>query len=324
MFAIRLYEFGPAENLRYEEVADPVPGEGQVRIQVEAAGVHLVDTVLRAGTPRGGPIALPRLPTIPGREVAGRVNAVGPGVDDGWVGERVVVHLGQVPGGYAEQAVADVEFVHRMPDHLSAATAVATIGTGRTAMGILEQAALGSEDVVLITSAAGGMGSLFIQTARSVGATVVGLAGGPEKVAKVRELGAQIALDYTKPDWREQLVERLAAREVTVVLDGVGGENGQRAFSLLGTGGRLLMFGWSGSGPIQLTTDDLVKRGLSATWAIGQKLMGKLRRLETAALTESIEGRWDSPTTSFPLAKAADAHRALENRETTGKVVLIP
>jgi NADPH2:quinone reductase len=77
MFAIRLHEFGPAENLRYEEVLDPVPDEGQVRIQVEAAGVHLMDTALRAGTAGGGPVAPPQLPTIPGREVAGRVNAVG-------------------------------------------------------------------------------------------------------------------------------------------------------------------------------------------------------------------------------------------------------
>jgi NADPH2:quinone reductase len=324
MFAIRLHEFGPAENLRYEEVPDPVPGEGQVRIQVEAAGVHLMDTALRAGTAGGGPVAPPQLPTIPGREVAGRVNAVGAAVDNRWIGKRVVVHLGQVPGGYAEQAVAKVESLHEIPDHLDAATAVATIGTGRTAAGILEQAALSSDDVVLITAAAGGLGSLFVQTARNLGATVVGLTGGPEKVAQVRELGAQLAIDYLQADWPELLHEQLAGREVTVVLDGVGGENGQRAFSLLGMGGRLLMFGWSGGALIQFTTDDLVNRGLSATWAIGPKLMRKLRSLETAALQESVDGRWVPLITSFPLAKAADAHLALENRETTGKVVLVP
>jgi NADPH2:quinone reductase len=324
MFAIRLHAFGPAENLRYEEVPDPVPGEGEVCIQVEAAGVHLIDTILRTGTARGGPVALPILPTIPGREVAGRVKAVGPGVDDRWMGKRVVVHLGSVPGGYAEQAVAKAESLYEIPDQLDAAAAVASIGTGRTAAGILEQAALSSDDVVLITAAAGGLGSLFVQAARNVGATVVGLAGGPEKVARVRGLGAQLAVDYTQADWPEQVKEQLAAREVTVVLDGVGGENGQRAFSLLGTGGRLLMFGGSGGAPIQLTTDDLINRGLSATWVIGPKLMRKLRALETAALRESVEGRWVPLTTTFPLAKAADAHRALETRETVGKVVLLP
>jgi NADPH2:quinone reductase len=324
MFAIRLHAFGPAENLRYEEVPDPVPGEGEVCIQVEAAGVHLIDTMLRTGTAGGGPVAPPILPTIPGREVAGRVKAVGLGVDDSWMGKRVVVHLGSVPGGYAEQAVAKAGSLYEIPDHLDAAAAVATIGTGRTAVGILEQAALSSDDVVLITAAAGGLGSLLVQAARNVGATVVGLAGGPEKVARVRALGAQLAVDYMQADWPEQVKEQLAAREVTVVMDGVGGENGQRAFSLLGTGGRLLMFGWSGGGPIQLTTDDLVSRGLSATSAIGPKLTRKLRALETAALRESVEGRWVPLTTTFPLAKAADAHRALETRETIGKVVLLP
>jgi NADPH2:quinone reductase len=324
MYAVRLHEFGPAENLSYEEVADPVPEAGQVLIKVEAAGVHLMDTALRAGTAGGGPVPPPVLPTVPGREVAGTVQGVGPGVDRSWVGKRVVVHLGPVPGGYAELAVAKVESLYEIPAHLEAATAVATIGTGRTAIGILEQAALDADDVVLITAAAGGMGSLFVQAARNAGALVVGLAGGAEKVKRVAELGAQVAIDYTATDWPEQVNAGLDGRELTVVLDGVGGENGQRAFELLGIGGRLLMFGWSGGGPVQLTTEDLMNRGLTATWAIGPKLMRKLRALEAAALQESVEGRWAPLLTQYPLAKAADAHRALENRETVGKVVLIP
>jgi NADPH2:quinone reductase len=324
MRAVRLHEFGPAENLIYEEVQDPTPGPGQVRIGVEAAGVHLMDTKLRAGSAGGGPIAPPVLPTIPGREVAGTVDAVGQGVDDSWVGKRVVVHLGQAPGGYAELAHAKVESLHEIPDHLDGAIAVATIGTGRTAAGILEQAALTADDTVLITSAAGGMGSLFVQAARNAGALVVGLAGGPEKARQVQDLGAQVAIDYTAGDWPEQVKKQLDGRELTVVLDGVAGETGQRAFELLGIGGRLLMFGWSGGSPIQVTTDDLMGRGLSATWAIGPKLMRKLRTLETAALHESIEGHWTPLLTKYPLSKAADAHRALENRETVGKVVLLP
>jgi NADPH2:quinone reductase len=324
MHAVRLHEFGPAENLTYEEIPDPVAEHGQVRLQVEAAGVHLMDTVLRAGNAGGGPVAPPELPTIPGREVAGRVDSVGPGVAKSWIGKRVVVHLGPNPGGYAELAVAKVQSLHEIPDHLDAATAVATIGTGRTAVGILEQAALTKDDAVLITAAAGGMGSLFVQAARNAGAMVVGLAGGPGKVMQVQDLGAQVAIDYTAGDWPDQVKEQLGGRELTVVLDGVAGETGQRAFELLGIGGRLLMFGWSGGGPIQLTTDDLMARGLSATWAIGPKLMRRLRALEATAIHESIEGHWTPLLTKYPLSKAADAHRALENRETIGKVVLIP
>ena len=323
MRAIRLHEFGPAGNLRYEDVPDPVPTEGTVLIRVEAAGVHLVDTTLRSGA-AGGPFALPELPTIPGREVAGRIEAAGPSVDSAWIGKRVVVHLGMVPGGYAELAVAKAESLHELPDHVDAIEAVAAIGTGRTTAGILSQAALTAEDVVLVTAAAGGIGSYLVQTARNAGATAIGLAGGAEKVRLVRDLGAQYAVDYKDPDWATALKAELGERAITVLFDGVGGQSGQAAFQLVGTGGRVLMFGWSGGGPIQLTTDDLMNRGLTATWAIGPKLMPKLRALETAALEETIAGRWKAVTTAFPLADAAQAHRALEARSTIGKVVLIP
>ena len=108
MHAIRLHGFGPATNLVLDELADLEPGPGQVRIDVEAAGVHLIDTMLRRGE-TGTPIPLPELPTILGREVAGVVDRVGPGVDEAWVGGlRVAAHLGPVPGGYAGQAVTDV------------------------------------------------------------------------------------------------------------------------------------------------------------------------------------------------------------------------
>src|SRR5689334_25327713 len=115
MKAIRQHEFGGPGTLRLEEVADPVPGPGRVRIAVAAAGVHLLDTALRAGR-GGGPFPLPALPMTPGREVAGTVDAVGTGVDDAWRGRAVVAHLGQASGGYARLAVADVTALHPVPD----------------------------------------------------------------------------------------------------------------------------------------------------------------------------------------------------------------
>lgn len=324
MKAIRLHAFGPAENLVYEEVPDPVPIPGTVVVDVEAAGVHLVDTMIRAGATGGSPIPVPDLPTIPGREVAGRVSAAGPDVDPAWIGKRVVVHLGMVPGGYAERAVAKVESLYELPDHVDAAQAVAAIGTGRTTMGILQQARLTMEDVVLVTSAAGGIGSYLIQAARNVGAVAIGLAGGPAKVEAVRSLGAQYAVDYRDPDWTRVLEDALGDQEITVLLDGVGGPNGQQAFDLLGNGARAHLFGWSGGGPIEFTHQDLMTRGLTVGWALGAKLSRQLRTLEAAALEETTSGRWHSLTTTFPLSDAAAAHHALENRETTGKVVLLP
>lgn len=324
MKAIRLHAFGPAENLTYEDAPDPTPGSGMVLVEVEAAGVHLVDTMIRAGTTGGGPIPVPELPTIPGREVAGRVSAVGPDVDPTWIGKRVVVHLGMVPGGYAERAVAKVESLYELADHVDAGQAVAAIGTGRTTAGILRQAHLTADDVVLVTAAAGGIGSYLIQAARNVGALAIGLAGGPEKVELVRSLGAQHAIDYRDPDWPQALKEELGDREISILFDGVGGTNGQQAFDLLATGGRALMFGWSGGGPIEFTHEDLMSRGLTAAWAIGPKLTRHLRALEAAALEETTTGRWKAQTTTFPLAEAATAHQDLETRATTGKVVLIP
>jgi NADPH:quinone reductase-like Zn-dependent oxidoreductase len=129
MHAIRLHAYGPAENLTYEQVEDPRPGPGQVRVAVRAAGVHLLDTALREGGQGPAPEPTP-LPTIPGREVAGVVESLGEGVADLWLGKRVVAHLGFVPGGYAELAVTEAERLHEIPRNLDFAEAVALLGPG--------------------------------------------------------------------------------------------------------------------------------------------------------------------------------------------------
>lgn len=200
MHAIRLHTFGPAENLTYEQTDDPAPAPGQVRIAVRAAGVHLLDTALREG--QQGPLPRPTaLPTIPGREVAGVVESLGDGVAELWLGKRVTAHLGFAPGGYAELAVTDVDRVHEIPGNLDFAQAVAMIGTGRTAMGILQFAELGPDSVAVIPAAAGGIGTLLVQYAKNAGATVVGLAGGPSKTAQVHANGADLAVDYKDSAW---------------------------------------------------------------------------------------------------------------------------
>jgi NADPH:quinone reductase len=324
--AIRQHEFGPAENLLYEEVADPSPAEDQVRIAVEAAGVHLLDTMIRNGQ-SGGPFPLPNLPMIPGREVAGRVDAVGPGVDEAWRGRRVVAHLGIASGGYAELALAAAGALHELPDDLAADVAVAMIGTGRTTMGILEVAEPTPEDVVLVTAAAGGIGSLLVQAAHTVGAMVVGVAGGPDKVERARSLGADVGVDYREPEWSKVVQEALEGRHVTLALDGVGGAIGRGALELLAPGGRIVMFGWSSGEPLQMTASDLYAGGITASAAVGPRIMqrpGGMRDLETRALAEAAAGRIVPPLTRFPLADAAQAHAALEARQTIGKTVLVP
>jgi NADPH2:quinone reductase len=309
MHAIRLHEFGPAENLRYEELPDPAAGVGQVRIAVEAAGVHLIDTSIRAGR-SGGPFPLPDLPMIPGREVAGTVGS-----------RRVVAHLGMASGGYAELAIAPEAALHDIPAGLAADVAVAAIGTGRTAIGVLEVADLQPDDVVLVTAAAGGLGGLFLQAARNAGAFSIGAAGAEEKTARI---DADLAVDYSRPDW----TERLREHRVTVVLDGVGGALGRAALELLAPGGRIILFGFASGAPTEITTADLYRLGIRADAAIGPRMMqrpGGLRELETAALEAAATGRLVPIVgEAFALADAAAAHRALESRATVGKVVLIP
>ncbi|WP_435831485.1 zinc-binding dehydrogenase [Nocardia aurea] len=292
MYAIRLHAFGPADNLRYETVPDPAPGPGQVRISVAAAGVHVVDTALRRGLP--GPFPVPDLPTIPGREVAGTVDRVGADVDAALLGRSVVTHLGGAPGGYAALAVADVARLHDIPDGLDAAEAVAMIGTGRTTVGILQFADLGPRSVVAVTAAAGGIGTLLVQYAKNAGATVVGLAGGPDKVERVAANGADVAVDYLLPDWPERVRARLDGRGLTEVFDAVGGPTARAAIDLLDKGGLHLIYGYAGEGPndIVFTEDELAERGDHlADGARAAHVAARRRRYPRARGTSTRAGR---------------------------------
>ncbi|MGV9556678.1 zinc-binding dehydrogenase [Streptomyces sp. NPDC003401] len=323
MHAVRLHAFGPAGNLVFEEVEDPVPAPGQVRVAVGAAGVHLLDTALREGL--RGPQPRPTvLPTVPGREVAGVVESLGEGVDGAWLGRRVVAHLGFAPGGYAELAVTDAGRLHEIPANLDDAQAVAMIGTGRTALGIVQFAEPGPGTVAVVPAAAGGIGTLLVQYAKNAGATVVGLAGGPAKTALVRENGADLAVDCTDPSWPEEVRAFLAGRPATVVFDGVGGEVAREAVALLGPGGRHLVFGWSSEGLGEGRGHFVEGVSQSVLGPVMLERAGGLRALERRALTEAAAGRLVPAVHRFPLREAAAAHRALETRRTTGKVVLEP
>ncbi|MBE9498352.1 zinc-binding dehydrogenase [Streptomyces sp. GKU 257-1] len=331
MHAVVLHTFGPAENLRHETLPDPEPGPGQVRIAVRAAGVHAVETALRAGVTEGLVPPLPELPAVFGGEVSGRVDAVGPDVGAEWLGRDVVTAKGS-PGGYAELAVADLAEVLERPAGLDHEAAVAAIVTGGTTVAVLARAGLDEgDDVVLVNSAAGGMGRLLVQHAHALGAVVIGAAGGPEKTAAVRELGADLAVDYTLPDWRRTVADWPAGpgggRSVTAVLDGVGGEQARTAFGLLGAGGRFVTYGAISGAEFTPAADELAARGVTPTSTPCAACWPTPSTSRTTGPRRSAAPpRATSPTppTPFPLAEAARAHRALERRETTGKVVLIP
>jgi NADPH:quinone reductase len=327
MKAIRQYQFGGPEQLVFEELPDPVPAAGHVRIAVEASGVHLVDTTIRAGTSFG---ALPRptLPMTPGREVAGVVDSLGESVAADWLGQRVVAHLGAASGGYASLAVAAVSDLFVLPALVTAAEAVAMVGTGRTALGILEVASPRPGDVVLVTAAAGGVGALLVAAAKTAGATVIATAGGADKVAAVEQLGADAVIDHRLERWPDAVREAAADHPVTLALDGVGGSIGRAAFELIAPGGRMVLFGWASGEPMPLAAADLYSTGVMLVAGIGPRVVdrpGGIRALSAAALDELAAGRW-RPLVHPPiaLADAADAHRAIESRATIGKVILVP
>lgn len=326
MHAIVLHTFGPPEQLRHEEVLDPTSGSGQVVIDVAAAGVHLVDTLIRAGT-AVGPFPLPELPFVPGREVEGTVTEVGDAVDRAWLGRRVTAHLGAASGGYAERVAVSEEALLAVPDGLEVGAAVALLGTGRTTMAILDAATIGPDDVVLVTAAAGGIGGLLVRAARHRDIPVVGLAGGPRKTEVVAAAGAE-AVDYLADGWTDRVRERLDGEAATVLLDGVGGPLGDAALDLVDAGGRVVLFGSSAGRPTAVTAEMVMAKGLTVTSPLGPKLARRpevLRALARRALDAAAEG-WFTPTIGqrFALADAPAAHHAVAGRDTIGKTVLWP
>src|SRR5690606_27726634 len=204
MQAIRQHAFGPPRPSPSRSCPTPGPARARSGSRSRPPASTSWTPPCDGATP-AAPSRPPELPMTPGREVAGVVDAVGPDVDPAWVGRRAVAHLGAAHGGYAELALAPVGGLHELPRHLRPEVAVAMIGTGRTAMGILEVAAITADDLVVVPAAAGGLGALFVQAARRAGAGVVGLAGGEAKVELVRSLGADVAVDYRAEGWVERL-----------------------------------------------------------------------------------------------------------------------
>jgi len=326
MRAVVQREFGGPEVLVVEQVDSPEPGEGDVRVRVAAAGVHAVDTNIRQND---APPSMPSpvLPMTPGREAAGIVDAVGPGVDEALIGRRVVAHVGFRSGAYAESVLVAAAALHIVPDGVSLPHAVAAIGTGRTAQLVLDAAQVEPSDVVIIPGASGGLGSQLAQFALSIGAVVVALYGGEAKRAVVEGLARGdarfFALDAADESWPDQMSALLGDREPSVLIDGVGGPTGRAALEALGRGGRVIIIGWSSGEVVRIDTDDIVAGALTVTVPLGRPVPS-LRDLEARALAAVADGRVSPPVDEFPLERAADAHAAIEQRRQQGKVVLIP
>lgn len=321
MRQVQIDEFGPPEVLHLVEAPDRLPGPGQVLVRTAVAGITFVETQVRAGRPPW-PGGGPKLPVVLGNGVAGAIVAVGEGVDAALLGQRVITSTGGF-GGYADHVVVNAADPVWIPDSLEAGQAVALLADGRTALALIRAAQLRPGDRVLVTAAAGGVGSLLVQLAHSAGVKqVVAAAGSEHKLALARELGADVVVEYGMAGWTDRV--RAAAGGIDVLFDGVGGRLGQEALSLVQPGGRLLRYG-AASGSF---TDVTYIAALGVTVVAGNSLIRSPednRGLVERAVAEAAAGRLRPVVgQTFALSQAASAHAAIEARATIGKTVLIP
>jgi NADPH2:quinone reductase len=288
-----------------------------VLIRVAVAGITFVETQIRAGrSPR--PSVSP--PAVLGNGVGGVVLATGRDVAPGLVGRRVIASLGG-SGGYAELAVAAAGDVHPVPGELSLPDALALLADGRTAVGLHRLAAPLAGETVLVEAAGGGLGSLLVQLAAGAGARVIAAASDRRKLDLARTLGAAAALDYTAPDWPDRLAA-VAPGGLDVAFDGVGGEIGRAALGALAPGGRFVLHGLASG-----TMTDIAEAPARGVTVIGLPQLAELGRnaseLTREALAEAAAGRLRPVIgQTFPLARAAHAHAAIERRRTLGKTLL--
>tara|TARA_A100001037_G_C15072041_1_gene599913 strand:- start:131 stop:1102 length:972 start_codon:yes stop_codon:yes gene_type:complete len=322
MKAMRFHQHGGPEVLVYEDVAAPEPGPGEAVVQIEASGLNYIDTYHRDGL---YPV---ELPCTPGMEAAGIVARVGAGVSDIKEGDRVA-YAGSM-GAYAEQATVPAASLVPLPDGVSSEVGAAAMLQGITAHYLVHGSyALGNGDTALIHAGAGGVGLLLIQMAKRLGARVLTTVSTAEKAELARGAGADEVILYTERDFAEETMALTDGRGVDVVYDSVGKTTFDKSLDVLRPLGYLVLFGQS-SGPVDpidpgilnikgslFLTRPTMAHYIQTREALLQRAGDVLNWLGSGELDLRIGAR-------FALSEAADAHRALQGRKTTGKVVLLP
>ena len=325
MKTVRFHRTGGPDVLVYETVPDPAPGPGEVLIRVEAAGMNFSDVLRRRGD--NYPVASP-LPFTPGSEVAGTVAALGPGVKGIELGS--LVYAAPRGGGYAQYVVAPAAAVIPIPSGIDAAQATTLVIQGLTASFALREAGrLSAGESVLVEAAAGGVGSFAVQLAKLSGAgLVIGAAGSETKRTKALALGADHAVDYTAPGWIQEVRALTDGRGVDIVLEMTGGDMVGQALDTLADFGRMVVYGQASGETALVDPQRLTVPNQSlAGFYIGAYL--KRPELVRQTLAEIVDhviaGRLTLEVGAvLPLSRAVEAHRLLEGRQSTGKLVLAP
>jgi NADPH2:quinone reductase len=321
--AIRIHEHGGPEVLRWEEVDLQEPGAGEALVRHTAIGLNFIDTYHRTGL---YPI---HLPTVLGREAAGVIEAVGRDVADLAVGDRVV-YTGTKLGSYSARRTLHAGGLVRIPDFVSDETAAAVFLKGLTAWYLLHHSyAVQPGDPILLYAAAGGVGSIATQWARRLGATVIGIVGTPDKADLAGRLGCNHILMADDPDIPKMVKALTGGEGVAAVYDSVGKDTFMTSLDCLRPHGTMVTFG-NASGPVApFAPIELARRGsLYVTRPILEHFIPTRERLLAAAGALFSFIRDADPEIrigqSFELRDTADAHRALEARETTGSTILVP
>jgi NADPH2:quinone reductase len=323
MHAIVVEQTGGPEVLTWQERPEPRPGPGELTIRVTASGVNFADIQRRRGGYRGGPP-----PFVPGLDCVGTVLALGAGVTEFRVGERVAAF--PEDGGYTEIARAKTVLTYALPDGVSdeAASASTMLVTAYNLLTMVVRLQRGES--VAISAAAGGVGTIAIQMARALGAgTIVAVAGGAEKVTVAREAGADVTIDHRADDVPARVKSAVGEAGVDVVLDSVAGPMFAALFPVLAPFGRYAVYGMASGEPGRVASNDLHM----ANRAVLGYSTGGYRAARPAALRPGMQAAFDLVArgavkvlvgASYPLREAAEAQRFVESRASHGKVLLIP
>jgi NADPH2:quinone reductase len=322
MKAIVVHNCGGPEVLTYHETEAPTPKAGEALVKLEAIGLNYIDVYHRTGL-----YPLPR-PFIPGMEAAGTVEAIGPDVTDVAVGDRVAYAM--QPGAYAEYAAVPAWKLVNVPASVTSEQAAAAMLQGMTAHYLVTSVhPLKSGETSLIHAAAGGVGLLLVQLTKHLGARAIGTVSTEAKAALARAAGADEVILYTEQDFEQETRRLTDGRGVEVVYDSVGRDTFLKSLNCLAPRGMLALFGQS-SGPVesfdlallaQKGSLFLTRPSLAHYAATRAELLWRAGQLFNWIGAGELKLRIEK---TFPLSAAAEAHRQLEGRKTTGKVLLIP
>lgn len=323
MYAITIPEPGGPEALVWAEVPDPVPGEGEVLVEVAASAVNRADVLQREGHYDPPPGSSP----YPGLECAGRIGAVGPGVTGWAVGDEVCALL--AGGGYAEKVVVPAGQLLPLPEGLSPAEAAALPEVACTVWSnVFMLNHLTAGETLLLHGGGSGIGTMGIQIAKALGSRVAVTAGGPEKLERCAKLGADILIDYREQDFVAEIREATGGAGADVILDIVGAKYLERNVKALAMGGRLAVIGMQGGAKAELNIGALLrKRGTITATSLRAR-----PKAEKAAIVAAVrEHVWPLVATgkvkpivdrTLPMSEAAEAHRVMEASSHVGKIVL--